>query len=293
MAVYDINGDSLQAVYGLNGSALSHAYDIDGTEIFPDEPPTPPQLRFMQYNVGGWYIGSGTNVPSAKDSAFYALQNGIISTQDADILCIEEYWDTFSGAGRTALSMLQQYYPYIQSTQGNTQYWGRCICSKYPIASITHHTFQGDSRGYDEAVINVNGENILVVCALLNPTDNSLKASEATEIFNTVSAFNGRYVICGDFNSTIKDPFSETNHAIYDQFLNADCTLANGGAFGIKSTYSNQSDWSESNSPIDNIICSDGITITDVWTDLTKTTNADVLAAGKIDHIPLIAEVEL
>ena len=286
--IYALDGSPISAAYALDGNSLNFAYDIEGNKIYTSAP-----IRVMQYNVGGWYIGSGTNVPSNLDSAFYALQNGIISTQDADILCIEEYWDTFSGAGRTSISMLQQYYPYIQPTQGNTQYWGRCVCSKYPIVSITHHTFQGDSRGYDEAVINIGGENILVICALLNPSDNSLKASEATEIFNTVSAFDGRYVICGDFNSTLYDPMSETNVAIYKQFLDDGCSIANDGAFGILPTACNSANWASDKFAIDNIICSDGITITDVWTDLIKTTNADVLAAGKIDHIPLIAELEL
>lgn len=297
MAVYDINGNTLSQVYGSDGSPLLKAYAIDGTEIFPDEPPQPIELRVMTYNVGGWYIGSGTNVPSAKDSAFYTLQNGIISRQDADILCMNEYWNNFSSS-RTAVSMLQQYYPYIEARYGTDQYHGRCICSKYPIVSYTSHMFQtlegNRTNYYDDAVLNLNGENLHVIVTHLDPTnDTSYRIAQAAELHGYVETLPGRYIICGDFNSTLRDPFSSTNEAIYRQFLDDGCTIANDGAFGIFPTYCNTTEWDTASVGLDNIICSDGITITDVWTDLTKTTNADVLAAGKIDHIPLIAEVEL
>lgn len=37
MAVYDINGNNLNAVYDVNENALSHAYDIEGNQIFNAE----------------------------------------------------------------------------------------------------------------------------------------------------------------------------------------------------------------------------------------------------------------
>jgi Metal-dependent hydrolase len=294
MAVYDINGNALSQIYGIDGSPLLKAYAVDGTEIFPDEPPEPIQLRVMTYNVGGWYIGSGTNVPSNLDAAFYALQNGMLSTQDADILCIQEYWNNFSSS-RTALSLLSPHFQYIHAENGNSQYYGHAICSKYPIKSYTQHIFTGDAQGryYDEAVITIGAVDVHVFVTHLHPSDVSQKIAQATELFNYVKNLTEPFIICGDFNSTLYDPMSSTNEAIYGQFLNDGCTLANDGAFGILPTACNSADWMSDKFAIDNIICSDGITITDVWTDLTKTTDADVLAAGKIDHIPLIAEVEL
>ena len=297
MAVYDINGNALSQVYGIDGSPLLKAYAVDGTEIFPDEPPQPTQLRVMTYNVGQWYIGSGDNVPSNLDSAFYALQNGIIQRNDPDILFIEEYSKQFSKTGRTALSILQQYFPYIHEQDGTGSYGyylNRCICSKHPIGSYVVRTYSNDvNRYYDSCVVTVDGVQITLVVTHFDAFDSSKRIVQATELFNFVKTINGGFIIGGDFNNSLKDPFSEENAAIYNQFLNYGCNIANAGNFGIFKTACGNTDWENSSSAIDNIICSSGITITDVWTDLTKITNADVLAAGKIDHIPLIAEMEL
>ena len=222
---------------------------------------------------------------------YYALQNGIIKGQDADVLAICEYWGVFSKTGRTALPMLEQYYPYIEKYNVDATYLGRAICSKYPIVSYTPHTFTGESRYYDDAVINYAGENIHVIVTHFHPSETPTKIAEAKQLFNYVSALTEKFIICGDFNSTLYDPFSETNAAIYNQFLNAGCTLANDGAFGIFPTACNSDDWATDKFAIDNIIASGGITITDVWTDLTKTT--DGITDGKIDHIPLIAELSV
>ena len=284
MAVYNIDGTAVSLYYDANGKRSSAAYDVGGDVVARN-------LRVMEYNVGAWYIGSGTNVPADKDAEYYALQNGIIKGQDADVLAICEYWGVFSKTGRTALPMLEQYYPYIEKYNVDATYLGRAICSKYPIVSYTPHTFTGESRYYDDAVINYAGENIHVIVTHFHPSETPTKIAEAKQLFNYVSALTEKFIICGDFNSTLYDPFSETNAAIYNQFLNAGCTLANDGVFGIFPTACNSDDWATDKFAIDNIIASGGITITDVWTDLTKTT--DGITDGKIDHIPLIAELSV
>jgi len=291
MAVYSKSGEILQTVYGADGYALAAAYNKAGEQIHPDGPVS---LRVCSYNVGGWYIGSGTNVPANLDASFYALQDGMISAIDADILCIQEYWSVFSKTGRTAESLLSQYYPYRQSADGSAQYTGRAICSKYPIISYTQHTFTGESRYYDCAVINIGGTLCHVFVTHLHPSDQSAKIAEATELFNYIQAQGiERFIVCGDFNSTLYDPMSQTNIGIYKQFLDIGCTIANDGAFGILPTACNSASWANDKFAIDNIICSSGITITEVATNLSKTTNADVLAANKIDHVPLFADVEI
>ena len=284
--IYDVNGNALSAVYDVDGNSLPLAYDKDGNTIFQSG------LKVCTYNVGGWYIGSGTNVPAAEDSAYYALQNGMIADIDADILCLEEYWTNFSPS-RTAASMLSQYYQYIETAGGSTQYMGRAICSKYPIVSYTQLTYTGETRYYDCAEINIDGVSTRVFVTHLHPSDPPTKIAEATELCNYIKAQGyERFIICGDFNSTLYDPFSETNAAIYNQFINEGCTLANDGAFGILPTACNSADWANDKFAIDNIICSSGFTIESVATDLTKTTNATVLADGKIDHVPFYAVIE-
>ncbi len=285
MAIYDVNGNSIATPYDVNGNALIHVYDVDGNMLTGEN-----QFKVCSYNVGGWYIGSGTNVPSAKDTIFYNLQNGIISDINADILCIEEYWSTFSQAGRTAESLLSQYYPYIETADGTAQYYGRAICSKYPISSYTKHYFSGETRYYDEAVINILGETVHVFVTHLHPSNITTRIAESVELFNYIQTQEyDKYIICGDFNSPLHDPMSEQNIAIYKQFLDEGCTIANDGEFGILNTACNSADWANEAFAIDNIIASQGFTFESVNTNLTKITDADVLATGKIDHVPLYA----
>ena len=289
MAIYDVNGNSIATPYDVDGNSLLHVYDVDGNMLTGEN-----QFKVCSYNVGGWYIGSGTNVPSDKDTAFYNLQNGIISDINADILCIEEYWSIFSQSGRTAQSLLSQYYPYIETADGTAQYYGRAICSKFPISSYIKHYFTGETRYYDEAVINILGESVHVFVTHLHPSNSTTRIAEATELYNYIQTQGyDKYIICGDFNSTLYDPMSEVNIGIYKQFLDVGCNIANDGDFGILDTACNSADWDTDKFAIDNIIASDGFTFESVNTNLSKTTNADVLATGKIDHVPIYAIIEL
>lgn len=285
--IYDVNGNALTDAYDVNGNALAQAYDIDGNPLLD------LTLKVMTYNVGQWYIGNGSVVPTAKDAQYYALQNAIIGGQDADIITMQEYTKQFSGTGRTAKSLLEQYYPYIHEESGTSNYFGRAIASKYPIVSYTPHIYADDANGryYDMAVIQIGSRQIDVIVTHLHPSDQSEKIRTAKILFDYAQTLPNPYIIGGDFNSTLKDPFSEVNAAIYNQFLNAGDTIANDGAFGILPTACNSDNWSTEAFAIDNIICSSGITIDAVWTDQTKLT--DSIQEGKIDHIPLIAEVTI
>lgn len=283
---YDIRGTTKDDLYDTTGETLLDAYDVRGNSLkcYDDI-----SLKVCTYNVGGWYIGSGSNVPASEDAKYYTLQNGMISEIDADILCLEEYWTNFS-ASRTAESLLSQYYPYIRSNGGGSAYFGRAICSKYPIISYASNNFTVDSgRYFDVAEIDVDGLIVYVFVTHFSTSNQSYKIQQATEIFNYIERRSlNPFIVCGDYNSTLTNPMSETNLGIYQQFIDVGCTLANDGAFGILNTACNSSDWSEAFA-IDNIIISDTFEIKSVSTDLTKT--MDVIN-DKIDHIPLIAELE-
>lgn len=289
MAIYDAQGNQLTEAFDVSGNSLQTAYDADGNVIFSK---SNVHLKIMEYNVGGWYIGDGTNVPSAKDADYYALQNSMIQNADTDILCICEYWDVFSQTGRTALSLLQQYFPYIHAENGTNQYYGRCICSKYPITDYVTNIYSTGSDGvryFDKATIDVDGDMIDVIVTHLHPSNQNFKIAQATQLFNYTQTLTNKWIVCGDFNSTLMNPFSTTNAAIYNQFLNAGDHLANGSTFGIFPTACNSDNWASDSFAIDQIITSPTIIIDSVWTDLTKTT--DALEEGKIDHIPLLALV--
>lgn len=289
MSIYDVGGASVAHIFKKDGNSAKVAYDVNGSVVYTA---LPKNLRVCTYNVGGWYIGSGTNVPTSEDAAYYALQNGMIAEIDADILCLNEFWTIFSQSGRTAASLLAQYYDHIQTADGNTQYAGRAICSKYPITSYETHYFEGETaRYYDCATIDVDGVPVPVFVTHLNPHDSSIRIAEAAEMFSFIRSKNyDRFVVCGDFNSTLRDPFSDVNAAIYNQFLNYGCTLANDGAFGILNTYCNNTDWQTNSFGIDQIILSDAFTIDAVATNLEKKTDGII---ATIDHVPLYADVTL
>lgn len=285
MAVYNKGGAALSSIYTDGGYEAYRACDVDGVEVFRNG------LKLCTYNVGGWYIGSGTNVPAAKDAVFYDLQNSIISEIDADILVIEEFWTQFSRSGRTAASLLSQYYPYIQTAGGSATYTGRAICSKYPISSYTQHTFSGESRYYDEAVITIDGKTIHFFVTHLHPSDQTVRVTEATELCNYVKTLTDDFIIGGDFNNIIRDPLSTSNEGIYRQFLDYGCSMANGGALGILDTACNSANWTADKFPIDQILTSSAFSVASIATNLEKVTSADVLATGKIDHVPFYATI--
>lgn len=283
MPVYDGLGAELSAVYDGYGNEINFAYDGEGNQIYQK---APLDLKVMQYNTGNWYIGSGTNVPSDKEAEYYALQNGIIQSESADILCLNEYWNQFS-ANRTALSLLNQYYPYIEIRDGDTQYYGHAICSKYPIESYVTNAYSTDLRRYyDKALINVNGKRINVICTHLSPSSHTLREVEARELFDYAETLDN-FIICGDFNIPVTSVTDSEYIAEYKQFVDAGCHLANGGNFGFMVTCSDEptGTWTGC---IDNIITSANINITDAYVDTTKLTDA---IADKVDHMPVIAEL--
>lgn len=283
--IYSVSGSTLNSVNGINGNTLSTAYDVDGEVVFPA---LPTDLKVMTYNVGQWYIGSGTNVPADKDAEYYALQNGMIANADADILFLCEYWDTFSQAGRTALSMLSQYYPYIETRNGGSGYYGRAICSKYPLSNYTHHAFSNESsRYYDSVSVTIGGTSLKLVVTHLS-TDASKRSVQIGELITFLSS-QDMFICAGDFNplticngvTTEADDYTN----IIMPLLNAGFHLANCST-RFMYTY-NDDTW---NGCLDNIVTSSNITIEDAYVDETKLTDG---IGDKVDHMPLIAELQI
>lgn len=282
--IYNLNGDVPINVCDVNGDALDCAYDSDGNTIYRKD----IALKVMSYNVGQWYIGSGTNIPADKDAEYYALQNGMIKNANADIVCLCEYWDTFSKAGRTALSLLSQYYPYVETMGGTSGYFGRAICSKYPVTNYAHHSFANESsRYYDSATVMVNNVPITVIITHLNVNSISKRADQISELIAFLQT-QDRFIACGDYNmlhcKTIED---EDYLAIMQPIINAGLHSANCTDFGFLETYSDQPTGTYTGC-LDNIITSPNITITNAYVDTSKLTDG---IADKVDHMPLIAEM--
>lgn len=246
----------------------------------------------MNYNVGGWYDGSGSNVPEGKASAYLEMQNQIFSEVDADIACLEEYWTYFSGTTKASTAIINPHFQYSHGVNGSNRYFGRCVCSKFPITNYAEHYFTDDpNRYYDEATIDVNGKTIHVFVTHLSTSSNpQVRVDEANVIFNYIQS-NGitDYFIFGDFNVGVTDPLSEYNLQVFGNFLSAGSALANGGAFGVFETYSRNSQYND-NLTVDNIIVSSAFMIDDVGVNMTKV-NFQATNGDKIDHIPLVAQL--
>lgn len=301
MAIYDADGTQLFSAYDADGTELQYAYDADGTVIFTAQP---LNLKVMTYNCGGWYNGTGQSVPSAYDAQYYDLQNGIMERNNPDVLCIQEYRDLFSVNGRTALSVLEQYFPYHVTRQGDTNYWGHAIYSKYPIESYTEYHYANDqSRYYGSAVININGHRVTVICTHLS-TDAAKRPAQSAELLTYANTLSNA-IVCGDFNlhCRSKDYYYSYNGRYewiesYKPWDDAGYNFGNNNDyFGFIGTMYNSNPSSEATAgwwSLDNIMTSPAITITDVYVDNAKKTNpVSVDPDWMIDHIPFVAEISL
>lgn len=277
--IYSEGGTQLFSAYDKSGVSLQSAYDVDGDLVFSSG------LKAMTYNCGQWYIGGGDNVPADKDAAYYALQNSMVQNANADVLFINEYWKVMSKTGRTALSMLQQYFPYIHEQGGNSGYFGRCICSKYPISQYTVRSYSNEAnRYYDSCVISVDGVEITLVVTHL-ATD-SKRNTQITELITFLSELN-RFICAGDFNPVTISNGATTEAEDYTNIivplLNAGFHCANCST-DFMYTY-NDDAW---NGCLDNIVTSSNIQIESAYVDTTKLTDSIV---DKVDHMPLIANL--
>lgn len=288
MGVYDANGTPLTAAYDADGNSLNKAYDIDGNTIWSAEPIT---LKVMTYNVGGWYYGGGSNVPSSADAVYYALQRGMIADNDPDILILQEYWTQFSQSGRSALTMLQDLFPYVVTAKGNTTYQGKAICSKYPISDYALHTFQASGNPYISCTVTVQNIPITVYSVHTAYQPQATRLAEIAELIPILQA-ETRFISAGDYNALIQAPGSTSNQEYQNnpkEFIDAGFNSANYVINGFLVTYSDEptGTWAGC---LDNIYTSSNITISNPFVDDTKLHDN---LTERCDHMPLIATVTI
>lgn len=292
MAIYNNNGIEISSAFGRTGVELNEAFAIDGTSVFLKD----RTIKVMTYNVGTWYDGKHDNVPADKDAEYYALQKGMILSDDADIVCLEEYCKEFSKTGRTAYSLLAECgYTYIHEQGGDnpsaSNANGRCIASKYPITGYTVRNFtDGSGLYYDTCTITVHGIAINVMVTHLHWNDREKRTSEMQTIMSVLAGFQ-TFILCGDFNTTDNYDVEGADYlAIIKPLIDAGYNVANGGAFGFKITYSSYPDnsWTAC---LDNIVTSSNIEMLGVVVDETKLN--DGITTERVDHLPLISTLQI
>lgn len=288
--IYDKNGNVLNSAYDKNGQSLLSAYDIEGNQIFSAVEPEPTTIKVMTYNVGGWYIGSGRNVPSAQKTEYLALQIGMIEDADPDVLMIQEYLANFSDDGTSALSMLRDLFPYVHAVASGT-YFGRACCSKYPITNYTERTYTGEpSRYFDSCTITIEGVPITFVNTHLGLTQAN-RTPEINQLISYLDTLN-RFIACGDYNTGITVDTANTSSAAYidnvKPFIDKGFKSVNFSDFGFLMTCVDRINGTLCY--IDNIYTSSNINILSASVDTTKQTDS---INDPIDHMPLIATLEL
>lgn len=283
--IYDINGNVLSAAYSMDGTPLERAYDTGGNVVFiSGMVPTKSTIKVVSYNVGQWYCGTGSLAPADKAEAYYALQTDIIERINADILFLQEYRSVFGASAPSVIATLCSKYPYICTTGvGSGGYNGRAIVSKYPLSGYTEHTYSAERRYYDTATVTVDGHNITLINTHLG-LSLALRESEVEELIAYIKSLDSHFILCGDFNMVANATWEEAYDSIVAPMLAEGWHLANGENGAVTTYYGNE----DKPAALDNIISD--LPISDVYTDTTKLTD-DI--SDTIDHVPLVATVEL
>lgn len=289
MSVYDKPGNVLSIAYGL-GSVLSHAYAVDGTEIFPDEPPTPVAFKTMSYNVGSW-TAFGQKATAANQDFWYGVQNAIFTANPVGLCGIQEYYSKIYSYN--VPTMLAQYFTSMYAVDRGSKA-GRALCSDFPLSNGQEITFvnqdeRDEIRSYLIGDVVIGGKTVKFLTAHLSLYTNAI-IGEIQELLSAVANYD-YWILTGDFNIAFPDAQSSGYTNLVKPFLDAGYHVANGSTFGFIPTFSTKSPGDDSDwRVLDNIMCSANIDITDVYVDTTKLT---MLTTQGIDHLPLIAEMEL
>lgn len=287
--IYDIEKKSYDYAFDISGARLNQAYDIDGNPLFDISPPVVETFKVMSYNVGSW-TAFGGKATSENQETWYTLQNSILSTEDADLLGIQEY---YSGIGSYNVpTMLGQYYPRLFAVDWVSTKAGRAIASKYPMSNTREVNFQnqnGEIRSYLIGDVVIGGKTVKFLTAHL-ALDNATIALQIQELLSVVRNFE-HWILTGDFNIVFPNSQSDGYSVLIKPFLDEGYNVANGSAFGFIPTFSTKTpeadtDWR----CLDNIMCSSNISITNAYVNRQKITEHRGYA---IDHLPLVAEMEI
>lgn len=285
MGVYDVNGIFQSRLYDYSAESLRFAYDINKDVVFPDG----EFLRVMSYNVGSW-TAFGRKATTENQETWHTLQNLILSTEQADLLGIQEYYSAIGSYSVPA--MIGQYYDNLYAVDWVSTKAGRAIASKYPLTNTREVNFQnqtGEIRSYLIGDVTVNEVTIKFITAHL-ALDNATIALQIQELLSAVNSFE-YWIMTGDFNINFPNNQSDGYLALVKPFLDAGYHVANGSDFGFIPTFSTKnpgddSDWRF----LDNIMCSSNIDIINVYVNRQKITDH---AGYSIDHLPLIAELNV
>lgn len=209
------------------GALISFHLKVSFSPITSDN-----SLRVLSWNVSSW---TETNFGADKldQTGLRNLMIDAIQMQSADVLCFQEYFESFAPElypSNTAVfkKMGYNYYyftPVLKTYNGGIQS-GLCIFSRYPIQDTAFKkTGNGNSEGMSMADIQFNGRLIRIINTHLesprlkkqeySPLEEvhesrtvlgkikraySLRSQQADAVRASIDSSKYPTIVCGDFN---------------------------------------------------------------------------------------------
>lgn len=295
MSVYTKDGVEIFSVYSTNGSALNQAYDINGNPLLDSREPT-NRLTIMQYNVGQWYTGSGSRMPSGAFPNYSYLHKQIFRANAPDIVTFQEYVDPV--ITDHPVSELTSAYFTDHVVGGSGNYMTKAIYTNgYALSAATYKAFNVASGwGFLRSSVEYDGKTIHIInCHMEN--DATSRAAQAAELFELVSSLD-YFILIGDWNTTCMSVADSDYDAVMKQFVDAGYHCANcSPEFGFYNTWFaghnfNTVDYESRGAPNDNIVTSSNLRILRVYRDEHKIPVCEAMQT-RLDHAPLVAVIEM
>lgn len=248
-----------------------------------------PIVAVMSYNVGEWYDGTRTDMPSDKYALYESIQKEILCKNYASIFCAQEYYYLMhTGAMNSKNLFLLPNYKHVSIADDARLTMGKAIGTNLPLVSTEMVDFvnqSGVAQQYQKSYIYINGHKVCVCNVHLSQISTEQVLLEVQELVSAVS--NEEYfIVLGDFNVKFD---SNDGASIITMFESINGVPCNCGDFGTFYTYRGSESLGTDNEALDNIFVSSNIAIKSVYMDTTKI-NADLPIQ---DHVPLIAYLEI
>ena len=288
--VYGIDGTSLNAIYNMDGTGISIAYDVENNIVFA----LADSLIVMTYNYQ-W---------CTKINSQLTMQQAIISEYEPDIIGLQEAAAN-NKSSNVFPSLADQFlsgYEKRLSTECTNR---NGIASKIPFTDLqTIKYAQNDDEDWDYQKCYItlpSGRKIAWYNTHLTWKHDDetylRKYAQAQELLadaETERLSTPYIIITGDFNMYGLDDESANYIGVGKPFADAGYVLVNwNDDAGFVKTYTGQTapaSLSDFTYPCDNIIVTPNIDVVNVTFDLTKLSYLD---GNPIDHIPIIAELQI
>ena len=259
------------------------------------------ELKVMSYNVDLFGAEAVLSINSQQ-----ALQSAIISANTPDIIGFQEF--TWGSTVPEIASQMLSAYTYVRPAYDSEGNWGALgVASKdillgnlsFGMYSAGYQDNRHSARCYTKAYLRINGRRVAWFNTHLafenDEIGKACRYGEAEELYG-LAMQESHFIITGDLNCQALSESDEEDIRIIKPFVSAGCGVANGTidagfnkTWGASTTATSTSDLTKC---FDTIIVSPNISIKEVTFDTNKF-NSEYQNGGQIDHIPIMATLEI